>query len=101
MNKDEPAGYKKHMPVNQFSIELSENVQLCDSKALLKSSETLSFLVRDAAHVTPLNFESCVHAIRAFAEASLNGGKLARQLIHKMVQESRDYSKPQIQLRML
>lgn len=73
VNKDEP-GYKRHLPVNQFSIELNENVQFCDSKALLKSSETLSFLVRDAAHVTPLNFESCVHAIRAFAEASLNGG---------------------------
>jgi len=40
----------------------------------MKSSETLSFLVRDAAHVTPLNFESCVHAIRAFSESSLNGG---------------------------
>ena len=74
MNKDEP--YKRLAPVNQFSIELNETTTYCDSKSLLKSSETLSFLVRDAAHVTPLNFESCVHAIRAFAEASLNGGKL-------------------------
>lgn len=75
VNKDEQP-YKKLAPVNQYSIELNEHVQICDSKSLLKSSETLSFLVRDAAHVTPLNFESCVHAIRAFAEASLNGGML-------------------------
>ncbi|XP_052766160.1 Golgi-specific brefeldin A-resistance guanine nucleotide exchange factor 1-like isoform X2 [Mya arenaria] len=73
VNKDEPL-YKKLAPYNQYSIELNEPVHFCDSKSLLKSSETLSFLVRDAAHVTPLNFESCVHAIRAFAEASLNGG---------------------------
>ncbi|XP_061196225.1 Golgi-specific brefeldin A-resistance guanine nucleotide exchange factor 1-like isoform X2 [Saccostrea echinata] len=60
---------------NQYSIELNEDLHYCDSKALLKSSETLAFLVRDAAHVTPLNFESCVHSIRAFVEASVNGGR--------------------------
>ncbi|XP_053393405.1 Golgi-specific brefeldin A-resistance guanine nucleotide exchange factor 1-like isoform X2 [Mercenaria mercenaria] len=85
VNKDEQP-YKKLTPVNQYSIELNEHVQICDSKSLLKSSETLSFLVRDAAHVTPLNFESCVHAIRAFAEASLNGG-------HKKVTVSPKHSK--------
>ncbi|XP_060605825.1 Golgi-specific brefeldin A-resistance guanine nucleotide exchange factor 1-like isoform X2 [Ruditapes philippinarum] len=85
VNKDEQP-YKKLAPVNQYSIELNEHVQICDSKSLLKSSETLSFLVRDAAHVTPLNFESCVHAIRAFAEASLNGG-------HKKVTVSPKHTK--------
>ena len=84
VNKDHPGPTKDDsstaiprplLPANQFTIELSEDLHFCDSKALLKSAETLSFLVRDAAHVTPLNFESCVHGIRAFVEASLNGGK--------------------------
>ncbi|KAL3876500.1 hypothetical protein ACJMK2_034342, partial [Sinanodonta woodiana] len=76
VNQDEEGKQqtKKMIPVNQYSIELPEELNYCDIKSLLKASETLSFLVRDAAHVTPLNFESCVHAIRAFAEASLNGG---------------------------
>ncbi|XP_071799476.1 SET domain-containing protein 9-like isoform X4 [Asterias amurensis] len=42
----------------------------------MKCCESLAFLVRDAAHVTPSNFESCVHAIRSFVEATVNGGKL-------------------------
>lgn len=80
VNKEEtsnpqPPQRKKSNPINQFSIDLNEELHYCDSKALLKSSETLSFLVRDAAHVTPHNFESCVHAIRTFVEASVNGGE--------------------------
>lgn len=62
-------------PRNQYSIDLNEEIYYCDSKALLRSSETLAFLVRDAVHVTPHNFESCIHAIRAFVEASINGGQ--------------------------
>lgn len=62
-------------PRNQYSIDLNEEIFYCDSKALLRSSETLAFLVRDAVHVTPHNFESCIHAIRAFVEASINGGQ--------------------------
>ena len=84
MNRDDPP-YKKIPPINQYSIELNEPIQFCDIKSLLKSSETLSFLVRDAAHVTPLNFESCVHAIRAFAEASLNGGKRSVSTSHDLM----------------
>ena len=80
MNKEEPVApsRKRSAPVNQFSIDMKETLHYCDTKALQKSSETLSFLVRDAAHVTPHNFESCVHAIRTFVEASLNGGEVNR-----------------------
>ncbi|XP_059156775.1 Golgi-specific brefeldin A-resistance guanine nucleotide exchange factor 1-like [Physella acuta] len=63
------------MPVNQYSIDLNENLLFPDSRALIKSTETLTFLVRDAAHVTPHNFESCVHCIRTFVEAGVNGGR--------------------------
>ena len=51
-----------------------------DPKALMKSCETLSFLVRDAAHITPDNFTLCVTTIRSYVEAStykVIGGKNA------------------------
>ncbi|KAK6059165.1 hypothetical protein COOONC_03206 [Cooperia oncophora] len=39
--------------------------------------DTLSFLLRDAIHVTPDNFESCVACLRTMVEASLDGGRYA------------------------
>ena len=44
-----------------------------DQRALIRSADSLAFLVRDTAHVTPANFEICVDSIRAFVEASMNG----------------------------
>jgi brefeldin A-resistance guanine nucleotide exchange factor 1 len=41
--------------------------------AFLKCCESLAFLVRDVAHVTPLNFNQCVQALRIFVEASFSG----------------------------
>lgn len=38
---------------------------------MIKSCETLSFLIRDAAHVTQENFEYCIHCIRTFIEATV------------------------------
>ena len=40
----------------------------------MKACESLLFLVRDVAHITPENFESAVQCIRTFVEASLSGG---------------------------
>lgn len=62
-------------PVNQYSIALGQQLKWQDSRAMLKCCETLAFLVRDAAHITPHNFESCVHAIRTFVEGSVDGGQ--------------------------
>ena len=45
------------------------------SFALVKCWDSLAFIVRNVAHITPYNFESCVKCIRTFVEASLNGGK--------------------------
>ena len=59
---------------NQFDIALQERLVHYDERALIRSCETLAFLVRDAAHVTPHNFDSCVHCLRVFVEASINGG---------------------------
>lgn len=63
-----------HPLVNQYSLTLGQDLGLHDTKSLIKCVDSLSFIVRDAAHVTPENFELCVKAIRVFVEASLNGG---------------------------
>lgn len=84
MGKDDLDGSKapvapapKPLPnplVNQYSLTLGQDMGLHDTKSLIKCVDSLSFIVRDAAHVTPENFELCVRAIRVFVEASLNGG---------------------------
>jgi len=52
---------------------LQKQIVLHDSLAFLKCCESLAFLVRDVAHITPLNFTQCVQALRIFVEASFSG----------------------------
>uniref|UniRef100_A0A8C7UA00 Golgi-specific brefeldin A-resistance guanine nucleotide exchange factor 1 n=1 Tax=Oncorhynchus mykiss TaxID=8022 RepID=A0A8C7UA00_ONCMY len=79
--------------VNQYSLSLGQDMGFHDTKSLIKCVESLSFIVRDAAHVTPENFELCVKAIRVFVEASLNGGMKKKN--HKYdSQKSRVRRKP-------
>ncbi|XP_030308771.1 Golgi-specific brefeldin A-resistance guanine nucleotide exchange factor 1 isoform X3 [Calypte anna] len=71
------AGHNKLGPsplVNQYSLTVGLDLGPHDTKSLMKCVESLSFIVRDAAHVTPENFQLCVKTIRIFVEASLNGG---------------------------
>uniref|UniRef100_A0A8C2WYP5 Golgi-specific brefeldin A-resistance guanine nucleotide exchange factor 1 n=1 Tax=Cyclopterus lumpus TaxID=8103 RepID=A0A8C2WYP5_CYCLU len=78
MSKTPPVNSKAQLNnplVNQYSLTLGQDLGQHDTKSLIKCVETLSFIVRDAAHVTPDNFELCVRAIRVFVEASLNGGE--------------------------
>jgi brefeldin A-resistance guanine nucleotide exchange factor 1 len=63
------------LPVNQFSIVHERELLPHDPYALVKCCESLAFLIRDVAHITPYNFENCVHCIRTFVEASLNRSK--------------------------
>lgn len=70
--------------VNQYSLTVGLDLGPHDTKSLMKCVESLSFIVRDAAHVTPENFELCVKTIRIFVEASLNGGKMALGLTVKI-----------------
>lgn len=70
-------------PVSMRSLRLSAcspswDRELCahDPYALIKCCESLTFLVRDVAHITPYNFEYCVHCIRTFVEASLHSSKI-------------------------
>ncbi|UJR29178.1 hypothetical protein I4U23_010392 [Adineta vaga] len=57
--------------LNQYKIDLNEKLSQHDRRALIKSCETLSFLIRDSAHVTEENFEYCIHCIRTFIEATV------------------------------
>lgn len=41
--------------------------------ALFKCWDSLAFVVRNVAHITPYNFETCVRCIRTFVEASHDG----------------------------
>lgn len=47
--------------------------------ALLKCWDSLAFIVRNVAHITPYNFESCVRCIRTFVEACRDGGYKMRR----------------------
>lgn len=71
-----------HPLVNQYSLTLGQDLGQHDTKSLIKCVETLSFIIRDAAHVTPDNFELCVRAIRVFVEASLNGGETLKCILN-------------------
>ncbi|XP_069741695.1 Golgi-specific brefeldin A-resistance guanine nucleotide exchange factor 1 isoform X1 [Narcine bancroftii] len=74
-NKTSAQGTKQGCSlVNQYSLTLGQDLGFHDTKSLIKCVESLSFIVRDAAHVTPENFELCVKTIRIFVEANLNGG---------------------------
>lgn len=57
--------------LNQYKIDLNEKLSRHDRRALIKSCETLSFLIRDSTHVTQENFEHCIHCIRTFIEATV------------------------------
>ncbi|KIH67943.1 Sec7 domain protein [Ancylostoma duodenale] len=59
------------------SLVLRTNLGRHEPAAFLKVCDTLSFLLRDAVHVTPDNFESCVQCLRTMVEASLDGGRYA------------------------
>jgi hypothetical protein len=77
--RDDIDGSSSLRPFNQYSLVLCSNDDCRamlnhDTRSLMKCCETLAFLVRDAAHITPHNFTSCVHAIRTFVEASVDGG---------------------------
>lgn len=52
--------------------------------AMVKCWDSLAFIVRNVAHITPFNYECCVKCIRTFVEASIHDGKLDRRTqIHR------------------
>lgn len=63
------------VPPLQYGLSLERNLGPHDPSSLIKCCESLAFLVRDVAHITPYNFDECVHCIRTFVEAGLNASK--------------------------
>nr|CAI5834185.1 unnamed protein product [Callosobruchus analis] len=63
------------VPPTQYGLSLERNLGPHDPSSLIKCCESLAFLVRDVAHITPYNFDVCVHCIRTFVEASLHGNR--------------------------
>lgn len=64
------------LAANQYKIDLDdEGLGEHDKKAFAKCCETLTFLIRDMAHITLQNFESCIHCLRTFVEACVLGDR--------------------------
>lgn len=64
------------LAANQYKIDLDdEGLGEHDKKAFAKCCEILTFLIRDMAHVTLQNFESCIHCLRTFVEACVLGDR--------------------------
>ena len=78
-------------PANQYELTVGVELNKHDSKSFVKSCQTLAFLIRDNAHVTKENYLQCVHAIRVFSEASLNGGAGYRQDGWQFKENAADY----------
>ncbi|CAD5221044.1 unnamed protein product [Bursaphelenchus xylophilus] len=69
-----------HNPAEFFestTLNLVPNISRHDTDAFLKVVETLSFLIQDAVHITPFNFDSCTECLRAMVEASIDGAQAA------------------------
>ncbi|XP_065163849.1 Golgi-specific brefeldin A-resistance guanine nucleotide exchange factor 1 isoform X2 [Atheta coriaria] len=78
-------------PAHQYSLSLDRPLGPHDPYGLVKCCESLAFLVRDVAHITPYNFDNCVHCIRTFVEASLHANKRRKhdsRLRHKNPRKS-------------
>ncbi|XP_032597071.1 Golgi-specific brefeldin A-resistance guanine nucleotide exchange factor 1 isoform X2 [Drosophila grimshawi] len=65
------------------------NCQLLDHApfALFKCWDSLAFIVRSVAHITPYNFEACVRCIRIFVEACRDGGIRQRRKFEASVKK--------------
>lgn len=92
-----PTGTEAPLPVAADTIVLARDLQPHDSAAFVKCCESLNFLVRDMAHVTPFNFDLCVNCVRTFAEAVLQcAGK--RNRVCNSAEESTGYQQSPVQL---
>ncbi|KAL6443797.1 hypothetical protein ACFW04_001694 [Cataglyphis niger] len=92
-----PTGTEAPLPVAADTIVLVRDLQPHDSAAFVKCCESLNFLVRDMAHVTPFNFDLCVNCVRTFAEAVLQcAGK--RNRVYNSAEEVPGYQQSPVQL---
>nr|XP_016928857.1 Golgi-specific brefeldin A-resistance guanine nucleotide exchange factor 1 isoform X1 [Drosophila suzukii] len=72
-------------PVNTlvYSCQLLDHAPF----ALFKCWDSLAFIVRSVAHITPYNFEACVRCIRIFVEACRDGGIRQRRKLESAAKQ--------------
>lgn len=70
INKNED----EDIPINQYDLKFKEKLNKHDAKVFMKASSSISFIVRDMAHVRDFNIFQCIYAVLLFGEASANGG---------------------------
>lgn len=82
---------------NQYNLTINETLGKHDSRSFVKSCQSLAFILRDAKHVSAENFLRCVHAVRVFGEALVDGGLGKRLAEHppKVVDHRRGSSSKQ------
>lgn len=73
INKDQIPPTSEIKNSNIVNAELNVRLLPHSPDALVKCWECLAFIVRDVAHITPYNFQSCIRCIRTFVEATLHG----------------------------
>ena len=74
MDKTEPSQTVSQKDIiNYDNLLQGKKIVIQDSLAFLKCCESLAFLIRDVAHITPHNFSQCVSTLRIFVEASYSG----------------------------
>ncbi|XP_076292687.1 sec7 domain-containing protein garz [Lasioglossum baleicum] len=93
-----PTGTEAPLPIAADTIILDRDLQQHDPAALIKCCDSLTFLVRDVAHVTPFNFELCIRCVRTFAEAVLKCTGRRSRVHATITEEPADYQKCPIQL---
>lgn len=91
VNKDDEGSNKNgsHMSV-VYPCKLMQHSPV----ALVKCWDSLAFVVRNVAHITPYNFEICVRCIRTFVEASMTYGRARRMSKGKIPPKRNTTKKP-------
>ncbi|XP_065652483.1 Golgi-specific brefeldin A-resistance guanine nucleotide exchange factor 1 isoform X4 [Hydra vulgaris] len=88
INKNEDEG----LPINQYELKFKEKLNKHNCKVFIKASSSISFIVRDMAHVNDYNIFQCIYAVLLFGEASSNGGlkyRLDDSVINEIEKELR------------
>ena len=88
INKNDDDG----LPVNQYELKFKEKLNKHNCKVFIKASSSISFIVRDMAHVNDYNIFQCIYAVLLFGEASSNGGlkyRLEDSVINEIEKELR------------
>lgn len=82
VDKDQAGDEKRQIPTAPTIASVVYTCKLMPHSpvALVKCWDSLAFVVRNVAHITPYNFEICVKCIRTFVEASMTYGSTKKNI---------------------